>query len=60
MRQHKLSFYVDNHVRVEFCKVCSAEGELLKSECPGNVPPVDNKDQENFFSLPVDSDKESS
>lgn len=60
MRAHKTSFYMDDHVRVEFCTVCSAEGELLKSECPGQVPPVDNKNQPDFFDKGVDKSEERS
>lgn len=32
---HDLGFYMDGNVKVEFCRVCSAEGVELNFECPG-------------------------
>jgi hypothetical protein len=54
-RQHKTSFYVDGRKKIEFCTVCSAEGDLLRLECIGDVP---DKSQSDFFKKEVDSDKE--
>ena len=35
-KQHILDYYMDGRERVEFCKVCSAEGKLeLQKECSG-------------------------
>lgn len=38
---HRLSQYFDNNVWIEFCKVCSAEGDKLTKPCPGEY--VENK-----------------
>ena len=61
MRQHRLDYYLDNRVRVAFCKDCGAEGELLLSECPGKLS-VDKKvdGQRDFFAKEVDNDKKPS
>ena len=32
-----LSSYQDGHVRVEFCKVCGAEGLELLEDCPRKI-----------------------
>lgn len=37
-RLHKLGHYKDGFVLVEYCRVCSAEGEKLREDCPGNFP----------------------
>lgn len=34
--QHIVSHYMDGHVKVEFCKVCSAEGPKLLEDCQGS------------------------
>lgn len=39
-KQHVLGSYLDGHVTVVFCKVCSAEGEKLLIDCPGKI--IDN------------------
>ncbi len=33
---HKLSFYMDGNVKVEFCSVCGKEGswDLMIADCP--------------------------
>jgi len=36
--QHSLSYYLDGYKRVPYCKVCSAEGDELSSECSGPIP----------------------
>ena len=43
-RLHKLGTYRDGYKSVEYCKVCSAEGEKLAELCPGNFPDPDKKD----------------
>lgn len=37
-RIHKLGKYKDGYKVVEYCRVCSAEGEQLLEGCPGNFP----------------------
>lgn len=32
-KQHDIGHYLDGRVSVEFCKICSAEGEKLLDEC---------------------------
>ena len=34
-KRHVIDFYMDGHVAVSFCKVCSAEGDKLFEECGG-------------------------
>jgi hypothetical protein len=34
-RPHVTDFYMDGHVTVPFCKICSAEGDRLLDECQG-------------------------
>ncbi len=36
-RRHVIDFYLDNHVAVSFCKVCSAEGDRLFDACSGPI-----------------------
>ena len=35
MRQHQLDIYKDGYQSIQFCKICSAEGEKLSQECVG-------------------------
>jgi len=37
-RLHKLHNYKDGYKVVEYCCVCSAEGDTLLEDCPGNFP----------------------
>lgn len=37
-RLHQLRKYRDGLVLVEYCRVCSAEGNDLLEPCPGNFP----------------------
>jgi hypothetical protein len=32
---HKLSSYLEDRKQILFCRVCSAEGDLLSEPCPG-------------------------
>lgn len=32
-KRHVIDYYLDNHVAVAFCKICSAEGEKLFEDC---------------------------
>jgi hypothetical protein len=35
-KRHTVDYYMDGHIAVAFCKICSAEGEkLLGEECKG-------------------------
>lgn len=34
-KQHVIDYYMDGHVAVAFCKVCSAEGKKLLEDCEG-------------------------
>lgn len=36
--RHVIDYYMDNHIMIAFCKVCSAEGDKLLEECPGKFP----------------------
>lgn len=36
-KPHITDFYMDGHVTVQFCKVCSAEGNRLLEECQGPI-----------------------
>lgn len=36
-KRHVTDYYMDSHVAVAFCKVCSAEGEKLLEDCPGKI-----------------------
>ena len=36
-KPHTLAYYMDGQQRVEFCKVCSAEGFALYEDCPGKT-----------------------
>ena len=49
-RIHKLGSYRDGFKVIEYCVVCSAEGEKLIEDCPGNFPdfhknPLDEMNQ---------------
>lgn len=35
-RIHKHGIYKDGYKSVEYCRVCSAEGDQLLEACPGN------------------------
>lgn len=35
--RHVIDYYMDGHVAVAFCKVCSYEGQKLLEDCPGKV-----------------------
>lgn len=37
-RLHKLAKYRDGFKLIEYCPVCSAEGDALRELCPGNFP----------------------
>lgn len=39
MKHHQIDHYKDGFSKVEFCKVCGAEGEELLVECVG----IENK-----------------
>jgi hypothetical protein len=41
-RIHKLGKYRDGFKLIEYCKVCSAEGDTLQELCPGNFPDPDD------------------
>lgn len=41
--RHVIDFYMDGHIAVSFCKVCSKEGQELLQECTGPI------DMPNFF-----------
>lgn len=49
IKPHSPSSYQDGHVRVEFCKVCGAEGLKLLEDCPQKV----TTDQ-NYFKKVLD------
>lgn len=35
-KRHTIDYYMDGHIAVAFCKLCSAEGgKLLEEECQG-------------------------
>jgi hypothetical protein len=34
-KRHVIDYYLDSHVTIAFCKVCSAEGEKLIDDCEG-------------------------
>jgi hypothetical protein len=36
-KHHVTDYYMDGHVAVAFCKVCSAECEKLLEDCPGKI-----------------------
>lgn len=38
MTKHKLSTYGIEHNKISFCRICSAEGQQLLENCPGEVP----------------------
>lgn len=43
-KRHVIDYYMDGHVTVAFCKVCSAEGEKLLEDCPQKIEkPLDEK-----------------
>jgi hypothetical protein len=42
-RLHKLGNYRDGFKVIEYCVVCSAEGDKLAEDCPGNFPKLDEK-----------------
>jgi hypothetical protein len=37
MRQHTLDYYMDGHMAVSYCRVCSAEGLGLYEDCPQKI-----------------------
>jgi hypothetical protein len=34
-KRHTIDYYMDNHVAIAFCKICSYEGDKLLEDCPG-------------------------
>jgi len=42
-KPHTRSSYQDGHVRVEFCKVCGAEGLELLDDCPRKIITIEQK-----------------
>lgn len=36
-KQHDIAYYLDGHVKVAYCKHCSAEGEKLLEDCPQKI-----------------------
>lgn len=36
-KRHVIDYYIDNHVAVAFCKICSAEGQKLLEDCHGKI-----------------------
>ncbi len=43
-KQHTHDFYLDGRQRVEFCKVCGAEGLQLLDDCPRKIINKDEKE----------------
>ena len=43
MTRHVPDYYMDGHIAIPFCKVCSAEGDELLEECAGPI------DVPNYF-----------
>ena len=43
MKLHVTDYYLDNHIAIAFCKVCSAEGDALQDLCKGPI------DTPNYF-----------
>lgn len=50
-KRHVIDYYLDGHVTVAFCKICSAEGEKLFEDCSQKISsdscsiPLDEKNQ---------------
>jgi len=43
-KQHELAYYNDGHVKVAYCRKCSAEGLKLLEDCPQKIEkPLDEK-----------------
>lgn len=42
-RLHKLGKYRDGMALIEYCRVCSAEGNELLEDCPGNFRNIAEK-----------------
>lgn len=40
---HSIDYYLEGHVKVAFCKKCSAEGEKLLEPCPQKISLPDDK-----------------
>lgn len=53
MRQHQIDTYKEGWQRIEFCIICSAEGQELRLECVGILP---SKDQLELFSQNTEKD----
>jgi hypothetical protein len=37
LRCHVTDFYMDGHIAISYCKVCSVEGDRLFEECKGPI-----------------------
>ena len=37
LRCHVTDFYMDGHIAISYCKVCSVEGDKLFEECKGPI-----------------------
>lgn len=47
-KRHVIDYYLDGHVTVAFCKVCSAEGEKLLEGCSQKIEnSLDDKKQKS-------------
>lgn len=42
MTKHVTDYYMDGHIAISFCKVCSAEGLKLLADCP-QIPDAPKK-----------------
>lgn len=54
-RLHKLGTYRDGYKAIEYCRVCSAEGEKLLELCPGNFPINDKKPLDDVKIAPINN-----
>lgn len=44
MMRHIFDYYMDGHIAIQFCKVCSAEGDELSGNCkPSNSDPFNRQ-----------------
>lgn len=44
---HTIDYYMDGHVAIAFCKICSAEGDKLLEDCYGGVEKI-SEDEADF------------
>ena len=47
-KSHTIDYYMDGHIAIAYCKICSAEGEKLIEACSGLICEKISEEEADF------------